>query len=94
MCKSQKMEDLLETTISEYNELRSPYAKAKLLEVKGSIIKVQFEGHFCESCCMDEYFLDLVYELEPKGIEIEFLGFHFVESETFIAKYRIINRND
>lgn len=82
--------NILQKVIEEYNELRSPYAKASLEKIKKNYFTVEFEGHFCESCCMDEYFLDLVYELDAEGVQAEFIEFQFIEGERFVARYKFV----
>lgn len=81
----------LQKAIEEYNKLRSPYATASLENMKEKYFQVEFEGHFCESCCMDEYFLDLVYELESKGLHVEFVEFRFIEGKRFLARYKFVD---
>ncbi|NIQ07096.1 MAG: hypothetical protein GWO20_15635 [Candidatus Korarchaeota archaeon] len=86
------IKEILKRTLREYNELRSPYATATLLTIDSDEFKVQFEGHFARSCCMDEYFLDLMYDLKEKGIETKFQGFEHVGVERFVAEYKILKR--
>lgn len=85
-----KMRDgTLKKALETYNRYRSPLVTAKLLETGDDEFKVQFEGTFCRSCGMDEYFVDLVYELRSEGLEAELLGFHQIGTEKFVAKYKI-----
>lgn len=83
-------EEILEKAVKTYNKYRSSIATAKLLEVSGDRFKVQFEGNFRRSCCMDEYFVDLVYELKTEGLETELLEFHPGGDEKFVAEFKIV----
>jgi len=75
------------SAIESHNEYKSDIAEAELVELGEKIIIVKFEGNFCFSCCMDEYFIDLVYEFKKMGIEAEFKDFQKVEDKSFIAEY-------
>lgn len=81
-------EKILKEGIEEYNKYRSPRATAKLLEFDGKQLKIEFKGTFDTSCCMDEYFLDLVYELEEKGINVEFLNYNLKKNK-YVAVYEV-----
>lgn len=84
-------EKILRRGLRTYNKYRSPIATAKLLEVKGDRFKVQFKGSFCRTCGMDEYFLDLVYELESENLETELERIRPIREEKFIAEYKVIS---
>lgn len=81
-------ENGLNRAIKEYNKYRSPLVKAKLLKLEENKLEVEFEGYFCYSCGMDEYFVDLIYELESNGVDAELLEFHRKEDEKFIVQYK------
>ncbi|MEF8832662.1 MAG: hypothetical protein V5A66_03980 [Candidatus Thermoplasmatota archaeon] len=80
-------EKKIRSAIESHNEYKADIAEAELIEIEEEIFKVRFEGNFCLSCCMDEYFLDLVHELKERGIKTEFKGFHQVGGRSFIAEY-------
>ena len=79
--------------IKVYNRFRSPEATAKLVGVKNNGFVIDFEGSFCRSCGIREYFEDLIYEL--KGINEKI----FVELQetkptglnSYRVNYKIIN---
>lgn len=82
-------EEKIEEAIDTYNKYRSPRATAQLLENSSEDLKVQIEGSFCRSCGMEDYFIDMVYELEEKGIEVEYEGFEEIGKEKFVARYSL-----
>lgn len=80
-------EEVLKKVIKRYNKYRSPRATAELKGIDGRLFKVEFAGSFETSCCMDEYFFDLVYELKREGLEAELLEYEF-EKGKYIASFR------
>lgn len=50
--------------IEVYNRYRSPEATAKLVGVEKDGFVIEFEGAFCLSCGVRDYFEDFIYELE------------------------------
>ena len=50
--------------VKNYNRYRSPEATAKLVEVEKHGFVLEFEGAFCSSCGVQDYFEDFIYELE------------------------------
>ncbi|KXA90695.1 hypothetical protein AKJ36_00250 [candidate division MSBL1 archaeon SCGC-AAA259I07] len=87
-------EATVEKAIKSYNRYRSPLATANLIEFKGNRFKVRFEGNFCYSCGFDEYFVDLVYELEDEGLKTRLSEFHPENNDRFIAEYEIVGPDD
>ncbi len=82
--------EVVKKAIESHNEHKSAIAEAELIEFEEGKIKVKFEGNFCLSCCMDEYFIDLVYELEEIGAEVEFVDFYGAGKKAFVAEYEEI----
>lgn len=56
--------ELVSRAITVYNKYRSPGATAKLVEAEKDGFIIKFEGHFCKSCGVTEYFEDFIYDLE------------------------------
>ncbi len=77
------------SAIKSHNDYKKDIAKAELVEAGEEELKIKFEGNFCLSCCMDEYFIDLVYQMEDEGIKVEFKDFQQVGDKSFIAEYEI-----
>ena len=51
-------------TIEVFNRYRSPEATAKLVGVEKDGFIIEFEGPFCMSCGVRDYFEDFIHELE------------------------------
>lgn len=58
------LNDLVLRTIEVFNRYRSPEATAKLVGVEKAGFIIEFEGPFCTSCGVRDYFEDFIYELE------------------------------
>ncbi len=82
-------EENIQAAIESHNEYKADIAEAELVESGEEELKVKFEGNFSLSCCMDEYFIDLVYQLEDEGIEVEFKDFQQVGEKSFVAEYEV-----
>jgi hypothetical protein len=55
---------LVSRAIEVYNRYRSPEATAKLVGAEKDGFILDFEGPFCQSCGVNDYFEDFIYELE------------------------------
>jgi hypothetical protein len=62
--QTTQLKDVVLRAIKVYNKYRSPEATATLVGVKNDIFIVDFEGSFCTSCGLRDYFEDLSYEIE------------------------------
>jgi hypothetical protein len=58
------LDDLVLRTIEVYNRYRSPEATAKLVGMEKDGFIIEFEGPFCQSCGVKDYFEDFIHELE------------------------------
>lgn len=58
------LNDLVLKAIEVFNRYRSPEATAKLVGVEKDGFIIEFEGPFCLSCGVRDYFEDFIYELE------------------------------
>jgi len=45
--------------IETYNKYRSPEATARLVEMKGGELIIDFEGSFCRTCGVSEYLIHI-----------------------------------
>ncbi len=75
--------------LREYNRYHAPEAEARLVEISGDRIVVEFTGSFCATCGFYDYFDDLVYTLEDHGVrayveEVEETG------DGAVVAYRIL----
>jgi len=59
-----RLNDLVLRAIEVFNRYRSPEATAKLVGVEKDGFIIEFEGPFCMSCGVNDYFEDFIYELE------------------------------
>ena len=85
---------LVSRTIEVYNRYRSPEATAKLLKLEKDSFIIEFEGSFCQSCGVQDYFEDFIYELEGLSSAIE-IGIGEIEQtrpQSFEVKY-VVNGN-
>jgi len=89
LCVIVMDEEKVCSAIKSHNEYKADIAEAELVESGEEELKVKFEGNFSLSCCMDEYFIDLVYQLEDEGIEVEFKDFQQVGEKSFVAEYEV-----
>ncbi|UCC59095.1 MAG: hypothetical protein JSW14_04160 [Candidatus Bathyarchaeum sp.] len=62
--RGNDLNELVLRAIEVYNRYRSPEATAKLVEMEKDGFVIVFEGAFCRSCGVRDYFEDFIYELE------------------------------
>ena len=76
-------------TIEVYNRYRSPEATAKLLKLEKDGFTIEFEGGFCQSCGVQDYFEDFIYELKGLGsdVEVEIREIEQTSSQSFNVQY-------
>ena len=55
--------EAVERAVENYNRYRRPEAAARILEVKGDSVLVEFSGSFCYTCGVYDWLEDLIYEL-------------------------------
>ena len=56
MAADFELSELILSAVDVYNRYRSPEAKAKLLNLDNQSFTIEFEGIFCQSCGVQEYF--------------------------------------
>ncbi|MEM3712654.1 MAG: hypothetical protein QXR97_03850 [Thermoproteota archaeon] len=84
----EKAEETVLKAINEYNKYHSPEAKAKLIKISEKGFTVDFEGLFCFSCGVYDYFEDLIYELKNFVDEdVEILSFKEYGPDKIRVKY-------
>jgi len=76
-------------TIEVYNRYRSPEATAKLLKLEKGGFTIEFEGSFCQSCGVQDYFEDFIYELRrlSSGVEVEIGETEQTSPQSFKVQY-------
>jgi len=77
--------------IEIYNMYRSPEVTAKLVAVEKNGFVIDFEGSFCNSCGIRDYFEDFIYELETinKQFKAELTETKPTGSQSYRVQYRI-----
>ena len=88
---SAQLKDLILRAIEIYNRFRSPEAIAKLVGVKNNGFVIDFEGSFCVSCSVIEYFDDLIYEIKGinEKISVELQETKLIGPNSYRASYKI-----
>jgi hypothetical protein len=87
------LKDAVLRAIEVYNRYRSPEATAKLVALEKDGFILDFEGSFCISCGVRDYFEDFIYELETinKQFRVELAETKPTGSQSFRVEYRIID---
>jgi hypothetical protein len=77
--------------IEVYNRYRSPEATAKFLKLEKNGFTIKFEGSFCQSCGMQDYFEDFIYELKSlnSAVEVEIREIEQTSPQSFKVQYMI-----
>jgi len=88
---SAHLKDLVIRTIEVYNRYRSPETNAKLVSVKKDGFIIDFEGPFCTSFNVREYFEDFIYELENinKELMLEVVQTKSTGPQKFRVRYKM-----
>jgi hypothetical protein len=85
----EKLEEAILKAVDKYNKYRSPEARARLIEIWEGGLTIDFEGSFCWTCGVYDYFEDFIYELqELVDLSIEVLSFREYEPGKIRVKYR------
>ncbi|MBC7109674.1 MAG: hypothetical protein H5T46_01490 [Archaeoglobi archaeon] len=65
--------------VENFNRFRSPEANATIVEISEKKVIIRFEGPFMNSCCLYDYFDDLIhFGLDGEIKEIKDGGDHFL----------------
>ena len=80
--------------LEEFNRLHGSEAQARILEVQGDEIVIEFEGSFCATCGLYDYFDDVKWEALDFGLELEPVEVLEAEEDDFehgryVVRYRI-----
>lgn len=86
------LKEVVLKAIEEYNKFRSPEAKAKLVKISEKEIVLDFEGTFCRTCGVYDYFEDFIYELKKiADVNLKIESFVEHKPEIFRVKYIVDN---
>jgi len=91
---SSGLSKLVLRTMEVYNRYRSPEAQAKLLKLEKDGFTLEFGGSFCQSCGVQDYFEDFIYELErlSGGVKVEIGEIEQTSPQSFKVQY-IVNED-
>ncbi len=87
------LDELVSKAITVYNKYRSPEATAKLVEAEKDVFIIEFEGPFCKSCGVTEYFEDFIYDLVDisGSLRAEIKAVEPVGPQSFRVQYVVRN---
>lgn len=75
--------------IKSYNEIRSPEATASLIKVNKNNFLVNFNGPFCETCGVLDYFEDFVIEAEDNNLKLKIKNIKQEKNENYLVQFYI-----
>jgi hypothetical protein len=89
----------LNYTIKEFNRLHGSEAKVRIKNAEGDEVILEFEGSFCATCGLYDYFEDIKWEAMDFGLKIE--PIEVLESEEdefeygrYLVKYKLPSEGD
>lgn len=62
---------VLEKVLEEFNRLHGSESQARVVELKGDEAIIEFEGSFCATCGLYDYFDDIKWEAIDLGLNLE-----------------------
>jgi len=87
---SSELVKLVLRAVEVYNRYRSPEATAKLLNLEKDGFTIEFKGSFCQSCGVQDYFEDFVYELKGlNNVEAEIQEIEQTSPQSFKVRYLV-----
>jgi len=88
---NSELNKLILRAIEVYNRYRSPEATASLLKLEQNSFTIEFEGEFCQSCGVQDYLEDFIYELKglSSDIEVEIREIEQISPQSFKVRYTI-----
>ncbi|MBO8174606.1 MAG: hypothetical protein H0Z18_05045 [Thermococcus sp.] len=63
--------EILKKVIEEFNKYHGSEAQAKIIKVEGDEVIIEFNGSFCKTCGLYDYFEDIKWEAMNFGLNIE-----------------------
>ncbi|AFK22800.1 hypothetical protein [Pyrococcus sp. ST04] len=83
----------LEKAIQEFNRLHGSEAQARVIKIEENEVLIEFQGTFCKTCGLYDYFEDITWEAIDLGLKIK--PVEIVESEEdfeegrYVVRYKI-----
>lgn len=86
-----RLNELVLRAVEVYNRYRSPEATAKLVGMEKDGFVIEFEGSFCLSCGVRDYFEDFIYELEDlsRDFRVEIKESEPAGQQSFRVRYAV-----
>jgi len=86
--------EAVERVLEEFNRLHGSEARARILQIKGDEVIIEFEGSFCATCGLYDYFDDIKWEAIEFGLELEPVEVLEAEEDDFehgryVVRYRV-----
>jgi hypothetical protein len=87
------LDELVLRAITVYNKYRSPEATAKLVESEKDGFTIEFNGPFCQSCGVTEYFEDFIFDLEDisRSLRAEIKAIEPTGPQSFRVQYAVMH---
>ena len=84
----------IERVLAEFNRLHGSEANARIVEMRGDEVIIEFEGSFCATCGLYDYFDDIKWEAMEFGLELEPVEVIEAEEDDFehgryVVRYRL-----
>ncbi|AHF80372.1 hypothetical protein [Thermococcus paralvinellae] len=85
--------EVLKRVIQEFNKYHGSEAQAKIVKAEGDEVIIEFDGSFCKTCGLYDYFEDIKWEAMNFGLNIE--PVEVLESEEefergrYLVKYKL-----
>jgi len=88
------VKEKLQRVLDEFNRLHGSEAEARILKLGGDEVIIEFEGSFCATCGLYDYFDDIKWEALDFGLEIEPVEVIEAEEDEFehgryVVRYRL-----
>lgn len=86
---SMQLRSALKKAVEKYNKYRSPEAVARVAHVGDDGFELEFTGPFCQSCGVQDYFEDMIYELrDVSDVKADLVEVTEIEQGTYRVRYR------
>lgn len=82
----------LQHVIKNYNSIRSPEAVVTAIKTDSKSVLMRFSGHFCHTCCINDYFDDFVMEAKNNGLVLEIKRIKQTSDDSYVVEFAIKRR--
>jgi hypothetical protein len=72
-----------------YNQYRGEESVAKAVAMDEDTACIDFRGPFCHTCGVYDYFEDLIYELQARGVTTSIRGWTELDEETYRVRFDV-----